>query len=57
MRKVIVQDAAALMEIATDPECQYCLHRIFHEPVFSSPLFLQFRESLKEKMLTSTPRY
>ncbi|KAF9954073.1 hypothetical protein BGZ72_004935 [Mortierella alpina] len=54
MRKVNLQDAAAPMVITTDPECQYCLHTIFHEPVFSPPLFLQFRESLKEMMFTST---
>ncbi|KAG0346833.1 hypothetical protein BGZ54_005095, partial [Gamsiella multidivaricata] len=50
---VILQDAAALMEINGDPQCQYDFHRIFHEPVFRLPMFSEFRAALREKMATS----
>ncbi|KAF9273949.1 hypothetical protein BGZ74_004554, partial [Mortierella antarctica] len=53
LRKVILQDAAALMEINSDPQCIYSHHRMFLEPIFKSPLFNQFRVDLCEKMATS----
>ncbi|KAG0222132.1 hypothetical protein BGW42_006860, partial [Actinomortierella wolfii] len=54
LRKVILQDAVALMEITSDPQYQYHFHRIFQEPVFKSPLFAQFRDGLRKRMSMAT---
>ncbi|KAG0008263.1 hypothetical protein BGZ82_004772, partial [Podila clonocystis] len=54
LRKVVLQDAAALMELELDPACQYDLHHIFQHRVFKNPLFIQFRADLALKMRTAT---
>lgn len=54
LRKVVLQDAVALMELTIEPAFRYDLHHIFGEKVFRSPLFTRFRADLVEKMKTSS---
>lgn len=55
LRKVLLQDAAALLELNPKDGVLYGHHHIFNLPVFKSPEFLVFKERLVAKMLTLAP--
>ncbi|KAF8918520.1 hypothetical protein BGZ58_004821, partial [Dissophora ornata] len=54
LRKVILQDAAVLLDLRDDSACNYGLHRIFGLPVFESAMFADFRTQLRERMRTES---
>ncbi|KAF9920961.1 hypothetical protein FBU30_009054, partial [Linnemannia zychae] len=53
LRKVVLQDAVALMDINTDSLCDYSKHHIFRLPLFDDPQFHQFRIDLRKSMATT----
>ncbi|KAG9068286.1 hypothetical protein KI688_010552 [Linnemannia hyalina] len=55
LRKVLLQDAAALLELKSKDGVLYGHHHVFNLPVFKSPEFLVFKERLVAKMLTLAP--
>ena len=55
LRKVVLQDAVALMEKNEDPNCIYSHHYIFEDRVFRDPLFARFKIDMKQCMETASP--
>lgn len=53
LRKVVLQDAVALMDINTDATCDYSKHHVFRLPIFDDPLFHQYRVDLRKSIATS----
>ncbi|KAF9567067.1 hypothetical protein EC968_003501 [Mortierella alpina] len=55
LRKVVLQDAAVLMELGNqDEHCRYHYHHVFDYDVFKTQLFIDFRAKLHADMLTAT---
>jgi hypothetical protein len=50
LRKVILQDAATLMDLCGDHQFRYEDHNVFKVPLFRSRMFMDFREQLRERM-------
>ncbi|KAG0346433.1 hypothetical protein BG004_001747 [Podila humilis] len=55
LRKIVLQDAAVLMELGMqDEQCRYHSHHVFNYPVFKTQLLFDFRANLRADMLKVT---
>ncbi|KAI1306689.1 hypothetical protein EDD11_004692 [Mortierella claussenii] len=54
LRKIVIQDAAVLMDIHDHHLSEYGLHRIFQQPLFKHPMFMEYRVAFRRSIATAT---